>query len=162
MKIILGINAYHADSSACLIIDGKLIAAISEERLTRNKRDSSFPVNAIKLVLELGNLKYEDLETDKYETFRDIIVFTNTLLNNSDGVDKIKLERAIETTNFNVLKNKEKNEGFEEALYSEDSGEKKIFFNKGFNNRWKKILREDIRKKLEDVFKNEMKDIGYI
>ena len=32
----------------------------------------------------------------------------------------------------------------------------------GFNNRWKKILREDIRKKLEDVFKNEMKDIGYI
>tara|TARA_B100001248_G_scaffold216744_1_gene171717 strand:+ start:729 stop:1565 length:837 start_codon:yes stop_codon:yes gene_type:complete len=106
-------------------------------------------------------IKYEDLETDKYETFRDIIVFTNTLLNNSDGVDKIKLERAIETTNFNVLKNKEKNEGFEEALYSEDSGEKKIFFNKGFNNRWKKILRDDIRKKLEDIFKNEMEDIGY-
>ncbi len=106
-------------------------------------------------------IKYEDLETDKYETFRDIIVFTNTLLNNSDGVDKIKLERAIETTNFNVLKNKEKNEGFEEALYSEDSGEKKIFFNKGFNNRWKKILRDDIRKKLEDIFENEMEDIGY-
>ena len=107
-------------------------------------------------------IKYEELETNKYETFRDIIVFTNTLLNNSDGVDKIKLERAIETTNFNVLKNKEKNEGFKEALYSEDKGEKKVFFNMGFNNRWKKILREDIRKKLEDVFKNEMKDIGYI
>ena len=106
-------------------------------------------------------IKYEELETNKYETFRDIIVFTNTLLNNSDGVNKIKLEKAIETTNFNVLKNKEKNEGFEEALYSEDSGEKKIFFNKGFNNRWKKILRDDIRKKLEDIFKNEMEDIGY-
>mgnify|MGYP001406495577 CR=1 FL=1 len=38
----------------------------------------------------------------------------------------------------------------------------KVFFNMGFNNRWKKILREDIRKKLEDVFKNEMEDIGYI
>ena len=107
-------------------------------------------------------IKYEDLEIDKYETFRDIIVFTNTLLNNSDGVNKIKLEKAIETTNFNVLKNKEKNEGFDEALYSEDKKEKKVFFNMGFNNRWKKILREDIRKKLEDVFKNEMKDIGYI
>ena len=106
-------------------------------------------------------IKYEELETNKYETFRDIIVFTNTLLNNSDGVDKIKLERAIETTNFNVLKNKEKNEGFKEALYSEDKGEKKVFFNMGFNNRWKKILREDIRKKLEDIFKNEMEDIGY-
>ena len=107
-------------------------------------------------------IKYEELETNKYETFRDIIVFTNTLLNNSDGVNKIKLEKAIETTNFNVLKNKEKNEGFDEALYSEDKKEKKVFFNMGFNNRWKKILREDIRKKLEDVFKNEMKDIGYI
>ena len=32
----------------------------------------------------------------------------------------------------------------------------------GFNNRWKKILRDDIRKKLENAFKNEMKDIGYI
>jgi len=106
-------------------------------------------------------IKYEELETNKYETFRDIIVFTNTLLNNSDGVNKIKLEKAIETTNFNVLKNKEKNEGFDEALYSEDKKEKKVFFNMGFNNRWKKILREDIRKKLEDVFKNEMEDIGY-
>ena len=37
-----------------------------EERLTRNKRDSSFPVNAIKLVLELGNLKYEDLDYIAY------------------------------------------------------------------------------------------------
>ena len=107
-------------------------------------------------------IKFEELETDKYETFRDIIVFTNTLLNNSDGVDKIKLEKAIETTNFNVLKNKEKNEGFDEALYSEDKKEKKVFFNMGFNNRWKKILRKDIREKLEDVFKNEMEDIGYI
>ena len=41
-------------------------------------------------------------------------------MNNSDGVNKTKLEKAIETTNFNVLKNKEKNEGFDEALYSED------------------------------------------
>ena len=106
-------------------------------------------------------IKYEELETNKYETFRDIIVFTNTLLNNSDGVNKIKLEKAIETTNFNVLKNKEKNEGFDEALYSEDKKEKKVFFNMGFNNRWKKILRDDIRKKLEDIFKNEMEDIGY-
>ena len=107
-------------------------------------------------------IKYEELETKKYETFRDILVFTNTLLNNSDGIDKIKLEKAIETTNFNVLKNKEKNEGFDEALYSEDKKEKKVFFNMGFNNRWKKILRKDIRKKLEDVFKKEMEDIGYI
>ena len=35
MKLILGINAHHADSSACLIEDGKVIAAIEEERINR-------------------------------------------------------------------------------------------------------------------------------
>ena len=107
-------------------------------------------------------VKYEDLETDKYETFRDIIVFTNTIMNNSEGVNKAKLEKAIETTNFSVLKNKEKNEGFDEALYSEDKRKMKVFFNMGFNNRWKKMLRDDIRIKIENAFKNEMEDIGYI
>ena len=107
-------------------------------------------------------IKYEDLESDKYETFRDIIVFTNTLLNRTERVDKKKLERAIETTNFSVLKNKEKNEGFDEALYNKEEKKNKVFFNMGFNNRWKKLLREDIRKKIEIEFSKEMKELGYI
>ena len=51
-------------------------------------------------------IKYEDLITNKYETFRDIIVFTNTLMNKVEGVNKSKLQKAIETTNFDVLKKK--------------------------------------------------------
>ena len=92
----------------------------------------------------------------------DKIVFTNTLLNKTERVDKKKLERAIETTNFNVLKNKEKNEGFDEALYNKEEKKNKVFFNMGFNNRWKKLLREDIRKKIETEFAKEMKELGYI
>ena len=38
----------------------------------------------------------------------------------------------------------------------------KVFFNMGFNNRWKKLLREDIRKKIETEFAKEMKELGYI
>jgi uncharacterized protein (DUF488 family) len=52
-------------------------------------------------------VKYEDLLTNKYETFRDIIVFSNTLMNRTENVDKSKLQKAIETTNFDILKNKE-------------------------------------------------------
>ena len=107
-------------------------------------------------------VKYEDFENEKYETFRDIIVFTNTLLSRTERVDRKKLDRAIETTNFNVLKNKEKNEGFDEALFSKEEKKKKVFFNLGFNNRWKKLLREDIRKKIEIEFKKEMKELGYL
>ena len=63
---ILGLNFHHADSSACLVIDGNLIAAIAEERLTRSKRDSSFPKNAIKKVLEIANIDLKDLNYIAY------------------------------------------------------------------------------------------------
>ena len=54
--IILGISSYFHDSSACLIKDGKIIAAIHEERFTRVKHDNSFPINAIKSCLEISNI----------------------------------------------------------------------------------------------------------
>ncbi len=44
---ILGISCYYHDAAACLIKDGKLIAAAEEERFTRKKHDTSFPINAI-------------------------------------------------------------------------------------------------------------------
>ena len=106
-------------------------------------------------------VKYEEFENDKYSTFRDIIIFVNALLNRTDRVDKKKLEKAIESTNFTVLKNKEKNEGFEEAAYSKDN-EKKPFFNLGFNNRWKKLLNDEIREKIETEFYSEMKELDYL
>ena len=61
--IILGINSYHADSSACLLINGKLVGAISEERLgKRVKHDSSFPINAIKFLLNSNKIGAEDID----------------------------------------------------------------------------------------------------
>ena len=53
--IILGINAYHADSSAAILKDGVLIAASEEERFTRVKHWAGFPEKAIQFCLdELG------------------------------------------------------------------------------------------------------------
>ena len=48
MVTILGISAYYHDSAACIIQDGKIVAAAQEERFTRIKHDKSYPVNAIK------------------------------------------------------------------------------------------------------------------
>lgn len=42
--IILGMNAYHGDSSACLVKDGNLVAAAEEKRFNRIKRWSGFPI----------------------------------------------------------------------------------------------------------------------
>ena len=49
--VILGISAFYHDSAACIIKDGKIIAAAQEERFTRKKHDQEFPINAIKYCL---------------------------------------------------------------------------------------------------------------
>ncbi|MFC1565483.1 carbamoyltransferase [Candidatus Neomarinimicrobiota bacterium] len=58
---ILGISAYYHDSAAAIIIDGEIIAAAHEERFTRKKHDSSFPINAVKYVLSEAGIDYDDL-----------------------------------------------------------------------------------------------------
>lgn len=50
--IIIGINAYHADSSAAIFVNGKLIAAIEEERFTRIKHWAGFPKLSIEFCLQ--------------------------------------------------------------------------------------------------------------
>ena len=113
-------------------------------------------------------IKYEDLIGNRYETFRDLIVFTNTLMNNVEGVNKLKLQKAIETTNFNVLKKKEMSENFDNSdsnfknwrkFHSEN---KNLFFNLGPENDWKKILEKEFAEKIETSFEKEMKELKYL
>ena len=60
-KAILGISAYYHDSAAALLIDGQIVAAAQEERFTRKKHDSAFPINACRYVLQEAGLDYKDL-----------------------------------------------------------------------------------------------------
>ena len=60
--IILGLNIRHGDSSACLLKDGKLIAASEEERYTGIKHYSNFPVNSIKFCLTYCDSKFENVD----------------------------------------------------------------------------------------------------
>ena len=59
---ILGISAYYHDSAACILKDGKIIAAAQEERFTRKKHDQNFPINAIKYCLKEAGISSSDLE----------------------------------------------------------------------------------------------------
>ncbi len=60
--IVIGINAFHGDSSACLVRDGQLIAAAEEERFRRIKHWAGFPSEAIRYCLEAGGLRLEDVD----------------------------------------------------------------------------------------------------
>ena len=59
---ILGLNAYHGDSAACLFVDGKLIAAAAEERFRRIKHWAGLPTTAINYVLEAGKISLGDVD----------------------------------------------------------------------------------------------------
>ncbi len=59
---ILGISAFYHDSAACLIRDGEILAAVQEERFTRQKHDFNFPINAIKYCLSNGGITGRDLD----------------------------------------------------------------------------------------------------
>lgn len=60
--IILGINAYHADSSAAIFVDGRLVAAIEEERFTRIKHWAGFPQKAIQFCLKEAGIGFENVD----------------------------------------------------------------------------------------------------
>ena len=80
MTAILGISAFYHDSAACILKNGKIIAAAQEERFTRKKHDPSYPQNAIDFVLKYSNLQLS--EVDK------IVFFEKPFL---------KFERLLET-----------------------------------------------------------------
>lgn len=80
MKIILGLSAFYHDSAATLLVDGKIVAAVQEERFTRKKHTAKFPLNAIKYCLEYSGYSIDEL---------DAIVFYDKPL--------LKFERLLET-----------------------------------------------------------------
>jgi len=77
---ILGISAFYHDSAAALVQDGRLVAAVQEERFSRQKHDHRFPVHAIRSCLEIGGLTPEAL---------DYVVFYDKPL--------LKFDRLLET-----------------------------------------------------------------
>jgi carbamoyltransferase len=62
MSFIIGISCFYHDSSATLIKNNEIISAAQEERFTRIKHDSSFPINAIKYCLSDSNLKLNNID----------------------------------------------------------------------------------------------------
>ncbi|MDA0823859.1 MAG: carbamoyltransferase [Proteobacteria bacterium] len=77
---ILGISAYYHDSAAAIVCDGKIVAAAQEERFSRKKQDSHFPVSASNYCLNAAGMKLEDVN---------YVVFYDKPL--------IKFERLLET-----------------------------------------------------------------
>jgi len=78
---ILGLNVFHADTSACIIKDGKIISAVEEERFTRIKHFSGFPKNSIdhclkEADLNLSNIDFISVNYNKNYNFKEKLLFS--------------------------------------------------------------------------------------
>ena len=90
--IILGINAYHANASAAIVVDGRLIAAVEEERLNRVKCAAGFPAKAIQFCLDQAGAKPSDI--DHVAVPRDPWARIGTKLRYAMRMPRFALERA--------------------------------------------------------------------
>ena len=104
-------------------------------------------------------VKYEDLERDCYSTSLKLIQYILLLKGKASKVDEKKLFRSIESTKFDVLKKKENDFGFDESIKVNDIN--KSFFFLGPENKWQKKLPNDILKKIENEFQEDLKYFNY-
>ncbi|MHB8677750.1 MAG: carbamoyltransferase family protein [Candidatus Acidiferrales bacterium] len=100
--IILGINAYHANASAAIIVDGRLVAAVEEERLNRVKYAAGLPVQAIQYCLDAAGVKLS--EVDHIAVPRNPWARLGTKLRFALRMPRFALERARVLTRFAGMK----------------------------------------------------------
>ena len=106
-------------------------------------------------------IKYEDLENDTFKTLKNLIIYINSLFEVNEKIDEIKINNCIKTTNFEILKNKEKKEGFSENVYSKKINKKIDFFNLGPKNKWEKVVPKEFHEKINNIFKEDLKNLKY-
>ena len=163
-------NHYSIDEEEAL----KMLSSVHRNLRDKNDKDDysnysfisswSNNYNSWKISKNINKIliKYEDLEKKRLETFSKILNFVNKLINKDNEIDTNKLIKSISSTNFDVLKRREKVEGFNEAVYSNDRGERKPFFNLGNKNNYKKLLKNETVKSIEKKFEKEMIELGYL
>ena len=104
-------------------------------------------------------IRYEDLLNQTYAVFSDVVTFINKIIGAKEKISKNKIKNAVSSTSFYKLKEKENNEGFSEASKSSADDSKIPFFNLGPKNDWKKILNDDLKIKLNEIFKKKLEEL---
>ena len=107
-------------------------------------------------------IKYEDLVSETFITFKNILNFVYKISNSKVLLNRRKIINSIKNCEFRNLSKLEKEKGFVEAAYNKNTNERIKFFNLGQKNQWTKILDNKIVKEIEIKFGKEMKKLNYL
>jgi len=106
-------------------------------------------------------LRYEDMLFDPERTFRDLIIFINTICRFNDNFDDKKFKNALNSTKFKSLKNLEEKNQFTENVYSARDKRKIKFFFQGPENNWKKNLDSNLINEMNKYYKEDLIKFRY-
>ena len=116
-------------------------------------KQNNFPVKII---------KYEDLSSNPFEIFKEIIKFIEKTLNTQNSINIEKCKNSIKTTSFQKMKIIEKEKGFLESVQSKKQNKKIPFFYLGPKNNWENIYDKKVQLKLFSTFETDLKELNYI
>jgi len=105
-------------------------------------------------------IRYEDLLNNTKKEINKLSDYLSNFI--KFNISEEKIERIISNTSFQNFKEQELKGKFNENSYNNKTGKKNIFFNLGPKNNWKTILNKKYANIIENEFKTEMKELGYL
>ena len=105
-------------------------------------------------------IKYEDLLFDTKNQILRLVDFVNNF--NEISLSDHDLDKILANSSFENLKRLEVKGMFDENSINKSTGERNVFFNMGIKNDWKKLLDKNSRSLIEEKFKDEMTELGYL
>ena len=106
-------------------------------------------------------IKYEDLTLKTLDILIEIIDFIQKTIQEKKVIDNLKVQNCVKSSNFENLKNMEKNDGFLESVLSKNDTKKIPFFHLGPKNDWKKIFDKEYKERLNSIFEKSLKELNY-
>ena len=105
-------------------------------------------------------IKYENLIKNTKIELERLITFLRKYI--KIEINEQKEKNILRTTSFQYLKEMEKKGLFKENAFNKSQNKKVDFFNLGPENKWENLLKEDLKNRIEKIFKSEMNELGYL
>jgi len=106
-------------------------------------------------------IRYEDLETDTFQTLKKVYEFIKKIAKLKDSFDKEKGKKIIKVCEFENLQKMEKENGFKESMIGKNSNEKLRFFNLGKENNYKKLLDDNLINQMNFLYQEQLQKYYY-
>ena len=106
-------------------------------------------------------IRYEDLNSKTLDILKEIIEFIQNVVGEKNEFNILKAHNSVKSTNFENMKNIEKNDGFFESILSKNENKKIPFFHLGPRNDWRSLFDKNYQEKLKSIFENNLNELNY-